>query len=430
MENSKARGNIAKYKKDAAKGKQHVQNMRIVRVLVAFLVIVAVFLCGFLLRGNASFMQAIGLSVDSADPASTTGSTSVSSTNSLSARINEVEELLSTYSFDEIDLDSTTSDLLTQLLDSTGDPYAQYLTKERYETYLEDSSSFNFSGIGVLFGEYQGRAYVTDVLEGSQAQAEGVEQGDFVSAIDGDSSHVWSASEAIGAIATHANEDVVITWMRPISLDATTGDEFTVTLECKEVSAQNVTARMRGDVGYIKLRQITGNSAELVKNAIEKLNDRGAKAFVLDITDNPGGYLTQALDIASLFVSSGVLVGIETVDTTNTRSATGVTETTLPLVVMTNKYTSGSAEVLAAALQDNQRATIVGQTTTGKGSVQVTRELSFGGAIKYTAAYYLTPLGQQIDGVGIVPDIEVSGKSKSSVFLDVALDTANSKISE
>lgn len=431
MASIKSKRGTAESKETTARGRLRAKNIRTVFSMLVFLGLVAAFLLGFLFRGNTGLMTAIGITSDSDDSTNVLGTTtSQKAYDSLTERVQEVDKLLSTNSFDDIDLDDTTNKMLTELVESTGDPYAEYFTKERYETYLQDSTGFNFSGIGVLFGEYQGRAYVIDVLEGSQAQAEGVEQGDFVVSIDGDSGHDWSSSEVIGALAQHENEDVVITWMRTVSLDATTGDEFTTTLECKKFDVKNVTCRMRGDIGYIKLRQITGNSAELVKSAIHKLAEKDAKAYVLDITDNPGGYLTQALDIASLFVASGVLVGIETVDGVNTRSASGITETTLPLVVMMDKYTSGSAEVLAAALQENSRATTVGQTTTGKGSVQVTRELSFGSAIRYTAAYYLTPLGQQINGVGIVPDIEVSDKGKENVLLDVALDTAESMISK
>ena len=123
--------------------------------------------------------------------------------------------------------------------------------------------------------------------------------------------------------------------------------------------------------------------------------------------DNPGGYLTQAVDVANLFIKTGVIVEVQT-STAPPESASGKTVTDLPLVVLTNGYTSGAAEVLAAALQDNQRATIVGETTIGKGSVQVVHELSFGGAIRYTAGYYKSPLGHDIDGVGVIPDIAIS----------------------
>jgi carboxyl-terminal processing protease len=221
--------------------------------------------------------------------------------------------------------------------------------------------------------------------------------------------------------------------MRPTSLDASNGTEFTTTLECKTYNVTNVTGDLRdGNVGYIQIKQITDNSAALVQEQVRALTAEGAEAFVLDVRDNPGGYLTQALDIASMFVPSGVLVGIRTNDGTTTRTSTGTTVTTAPLVVLMNNYTSGAAEVLAAALADNSRATTVGQTTKGKGSVQVIKELSFGGAIRYTAAYYLTPQGHEISEVGVTPDISISNDADedTDMQLTVALDSARSLIKE
>ena len=129
---------------------------------------------------------------------------------------------------------------------------------------------------------------------------------------------------------------------------------------------------------------VTQNAADLVKNAVADLESQGATSFVLDIRDNPGGFLTQSVDIASLFVKSGTIVKIQTKaeETSKTTSRPYVTEK--PLVLLVNGKTSASAEVLAASLKDNQRATLVGSTTLGKGSVQVTRDLSFGGALRYT----------------------------------------------
>lgn len=130
---------------------------------------------------------------------------------------------------------------------------------------------------------------------------------------------------------------------------------------------------------------------------------------MLDLRDNAGGYLTQAVDIASLFVNSGVLVQIQGNDgPATTKSAAGdAPYKDVPLVVVVNRYTAAAAEVLAASLQDNERADVVGETSMGKGSVQVVRELDFGGAVRYTAAYYLTPQGEPIDNVGIVPQVGV-----------------------
>lgn len=429
------RQNAAKAKRAAMSGRERVRNKRVAFWMVALLVVVAAFVAGFLARSNLPLMASLGFQIEEApaSAASTPASAKPKTTyDSLSMRVSEVEDMLEAYSFDDVRLDEATGSMLADLMASTEDPYAAYYTAERYEEHMLENSERNFSGVGVLFGDYNGRAYAIDVLEGSEAQAEGVQQGDFVVAIDGDSSHVWSAAEVIGALSRDDGESVVMTWMRPISLDAMTGQDFVTTLVCRSYDVQNVTYEMVDNVGYVKLRQVTGNASQLVREAVESLTAQGALAFVLDISDNPGGYLTQSLDIASLFVQSGVLVGIETLDGVSTRAASGATITAAPLVVVTNGYTSGVAEVLAAALQDNNRATTVGQTTTGKGSVQVIRELSFGGAVRYTAAYYLTPLGHDINGVGVAPDIDVANPegSEENFQLQVAIDTARSLIGE
>lgn len=428
------RRSTSRLKKAAISSREHVRNWKIATRLVLFLVLVAAFAGGFLVRANVDLMTSLGIPVDESEASVKTPGASKTSTvyDSIAMRVLEVEDMLSAYSFDDIHLDEATTPVLSDLATSTNDPYATYFTPERYEKYMEENADRKFSGVGVLFGDYDGRAYAIDVLEGSEAQAEGVQQGDFVHAIDGDSGHVWSASEVIGALARGDGENIVITWTRPMSMDATGGDEFTTTLTCRNYDIVNVTTELDEGVGYIKLRQVTGNASELVAQAIADLSTQGALAFVLDVTDNPGGFLTQALDVASQFVPSGVLVGIKTPEGTSTRTATGVTDTTSPLVVMANEYTSGVAEVLVAALKDNQRATVVGQTTMGKGSVQVMRELTFGGAMRYTCAYYLTPLGRDINGVGVSPSIEVSNPpdSEDDMQKTVALVTARSMIAQ
>ena len=191
---------------------------------------------------------------------------------------------------------------------------------------------------------------------------------------------------------------------------------------------KNVTTSLEGTVGYLKVRQLTQTSADLVKQALADLGSQGALSFVLDIRDNPGGYLTQAVDLASLFVKSGSIVQIETKDGKSVKSATGNVATDKPLVVLVNENTAAAAEVLAAALQENQRATLVGASTLGKGSVQVVRDLSFGGALRYTAAYYLTPQGRAINDVGVTPDVSVGlgGEAGSDNQRSLALETAQS----
>lgn len=399
--------------------------------MAMFIIIVIAFVAGFAARSNVQLMQALGMQAPDVSEQVANSTNPKTTYNALSARIGEVEDIISTYSMDNIELQDATKLMIANLMQSTQDPYATYFNSEDYENYIKETADKPYSGIGVLFGDYDGRAYVVDVLDGSEAQARGVSQGDFVEAIDGDSSHKWSTIEVIGALAREDGSNVIITWMRPISLDATRGTEFTTTLTCHEYTEQNVTYELNENVGYVRIRQITSNVSELVEGAVDDLLSQGASAFVLDIRDNPGGYLTQSLDTASLFIQSGVLVGIETKDGTTTRSASGNTITPAPLVVLVNEYTCAATEVLASALQDNQRATVVGQTTMGKGSVQVVRELTFGGAVRYTAAYYLTPLGHAINGVGVVPDIAVADDPQdpeNDNQLAVAFDVARSLV--
>ncbi|WP_241155944.1 S41 family peptidase [Adlercreutzia sp. ZJ154] len=419
-----------KRKRKNANMRERMRNRKVVSAFCCFLAIVIAFVLGFVVRSNTAFVQSLGFPTEWGTSQPGTPASEKTTYEAISARVGEVEDILKLYSMDELDLSKATSSMLEDMMRSTNDPYAQYYDPSRYENFVKESAEKSYSGIGVLFGEYDGRAYVTDVFTGSEANARGVEQGDFVVAIDGDSSHKWSMTEVIGSLKRGEGSNVVITWMRPASLDATNGEQFTTTLECRVYEEENISYSIDGDVGYVKVRQMTSDAAALVKNAVNDLSNQQAKAFVIDVRDNPGGYLTQALDMASLFVSGGVLVSIQTNDNESPRNALGETITTAPIVVLMNQYTAASAEVFAAALEDNQRATMVGQTTMGKGSVQVVRELTFGGAVRYTAAYYLTPQGHSIDGTGVTPDIVVANQDgeDGDTQLNVALDAAHSMI--
>ncbi len=407
--------------------KPGARNARVVKALALAIGACLLFCAGFLVRSDESLMQRLGVdsSSDSGDAAA-----SSASPDGLSSRIAEVEGILQGESLDSFDLDASTQASIEAFLESTNDPFTRYFSDARYTSYV-DSSSEEYPGIGVFFAESEGRAYAVDVFEGSPAAEAGVEPGDFVVAIDGDRSQEWSATEAINAVQREAGSTVVVTWSRPSGDDASAGKEFTTSLVCSDYTEPNVRIDLIDDaVGYIKLSQFTQNSDSLVRQAIRQLSDRGARAFVLDLRDNPGGYLTKAVDTASLFIRSGVVVEIDTVDASTTKQVSGEVATDAPLVALVNENTAGSAEVLAAALRDTERATIVGTTTMGKGSVQVVKPLSFGGALRYTAARYKSPSGYSIDQVGVTPSITVSQRDGNDADeqLDLAVDTAASLI--
>lgn len=409
--------------------KPGAHNARVVKALTLVIGACLLFCAGFLVRNDDGLMQRLGV-VSSSDSAAADASSA--SSDGLASRIAEVESILQSESLDSYDLDASTSASVEAFLESTNDPFTRYYSDARYSSYVQ-STTEEYPGVGVLFAESDGRAYALDVFEGSAAAEAGVEPGDFVVAIDGDRSQEWSATEAINAVQRQAGSTVVITWMRPENDDASAGSEFSTSLECADYEEPNVSIDLlEQSVGYIKLSQFTQNSDTLVRQAIEQLRGQGAQSFVLDLRDNPGGYLTKAVDVASLFIRSGVVVEIVTVDASTTKQVSGEVATDAPLVVIVNENTAGAAEVLAAALRDTERATIVGTTTMGKGSVQVTKALSFGGALRYTAARYKSPDGYSIDQVGVTPSITVSQREGNDADeqLDLAVDTAASLIQQ
>lgn len=409
--------------------REHRRNKRILRLLCFVVAIAVAFVAGFALRSQDQFLVSLGFSIPGVQKAGTQ-STDVKKSpyDSISARLSEVEDVLAKSDLNGYDLDEATKEVFKGFSSACDDKYFEYLDPSRYASFVKDSSDGAYNGVGVLFSDYNGRALVSDVFSGSAAEAAGVQQGDVLIGIDGDTSHDWSVTEAISGLSRNAGETVVVTWMRSSSVGAETGTSYTTALTCSSYKEQNVTYSLDGTVGYIRVRQITQDTADNVSAALADLIDQGATSFVVDLRDNPGGYLTQAVDVANLFIKTGVIVEVQTSTGTSPKSASGKTVTDLPLVVLTNGYTSGAAEVLAAALQDNQRATIVGETTIGKGSVQVVHELSFGGAIRYTAGYYKSPLGHDIDGVGVIPDIAISSsEGGTDPQLVLAVETAQNK---
>lgn len=380
-------------------------------MLVLCIAACLLFSAGFLLRGNAELMERLGI-VAVKDPSSASQGASPE-VSAVASRLDEVEKMLSSGSLDSYDADAATRAVLDSFLKNTDDAYARYFDDARYTSFV-DVATDEYPGVGVFFSEQNGKAFALDVFENSSASDAGVRQGDVVVAIDGDRSQDWTVTETINAVQREAGSSVVITWLRPSTSDGSKGEEFTTTLICSDYQEPNVTTQLVDGVGYISLKQLTQNSDTLVRSALDDLSSRGAHSFVLDLRDNPGGYLTKAVDVASLFIRSGVVVEIDTLEAKTTKQVTGDIATDAPLVVLVNGNTAGSAEVLAAALRDTDRAVLTGTTTMGKGSVQVTKPLSFGGALRYTAARYKSPDGYLIDNVGVSPNITVTVREGAS----------------
>ena len=344
------------------------RNAKSIRLLVLTIAMTLVFCAGYLVRDNDALMVRLGV-IPSAE--SSAGEIAGPAQKDVVAQhLSEVEGILVNSSVDSYEAETASMAAIDAFLASTDDSYARYYDSNRYTTYINVNKG-QYPGVGVYFSEYEGKAYVLDVFDGSSAAEAGVQAGDFVVAINGDSDHAWSATEATNAVRGKEGSSVVITWRRPASLDSSGGEEFTTTLVCSEFEEKNVVTEQKGRVGYIAMHQIGQNADQLVSQAMEELSSSGSEVFILDLRNNAGGYLTESVDVASLYIKSGVVVEITTRDSNTVKQASGTVATGAPLVVLVNENTAGAAEVLAAALRDSGRATLVGTTTMGKGSVQM-----------------------------------------------------------
>ncbi|MBI5512951.1 MAG: S41 family peptidase [Deltaproteobacteria bacterium] len=291
---------------------------------------------------------------------------------------------------------------------NTLDPHSAYLDAEEY-ALLESEATGQFGGIGVEIDARGDYLTVISPIAGSPAARAGVRAGDELLAVDGQDARGLDVDEAVrrmrGAPGTHVR--VVLRrrgQTEPLRLD----------LVREVVRVTSVEAHLLDDgVGYVNLRAFQERSSQEVSAALDRLTRSAGgslRGLVLDLRNNPGGLLDEAIFIADQFLASGVIVstrGRDGAAQDEARAHVAGTRPEFPIVILVNEYTASAAEIVAGALQDHHRATLVGTRTFGKGSVQTVIDLPDGGALKLTIARYFTPSGRSIQAQGIAPDVQV-----------------------
>ncbi|MCL2503316.1 MAG: S41 family peptidase [Coriobacteriia bacterium] len=322
--------------------------------------------------------------------------------------VNEVVDLLAGRALDPVNETSATAGAIQGLLESTGDKYAVYFDPRHFE-YFNEESHGEFGGVGVVLGEKDGATYVVEVYPDTPAANAGVRSGDIFVDIDGTRRDKWPSEEVVKRVRGKEGTKVSIVFKR-LGTDGASDKEVSVTLTRAMIELPNIKSELEGSVGYIRLSQFNEKAVDKVAEAITDLEKKGAKSFVLDLRDNPGGLLNQAEGVSSLFLESGVVVQVEERDKKpEKRSVSSRYKqiTKAPVVLLINGNSASASEIVAGALQDHKRATLVGENSFGKGSVQTVEPLHGGGGVKFTIAHYLTPNGRVIDGKGLTPDIVV-----------------------
>jgi carboxyl-terminal processing protease len=350
-------------------------------------------------------------------------------------RVDEVYRLMKTRALVTPTETSATAGAVQGLLGSLGDKYATYVDTTHSKAFNEDSMG-SFGGIGVVLGEKAGTAYITEVYKGTPASRAGLLPGDIFRVINGDRRTNWQTSDVVKLVRGDVGTTVTVTMLRPKkgSTNGVGGAEKTFTLTRATINYPNLKSEMIGKVGYMRLGQFNANAEGDIRKAVDSLTKKGAKSLVLDLRSNPGGLLDEAVGVSSLFIKNGVIVRVdERGKPEEELRARGDKITDLPLVVLIDGDSASASEITGGALQDYGRATLVGEKSYGKGSVQTVEKLSWGGGVKFTIAHYLTPKKRVIDGKGLTPDVVVKMdrmlqmKRSTDTQLKKALEIANQK---
>jgi carboxyl-terminal processing protease len=298
--------------------------------------------------------------------------------------------------------ESITNNAIRGALESLGDPYAAYYDAQQYAELRLDQTG-EFFGIGVTLGlNKDNQPVAVTVFDKTPAKRAGLKTGDVFTAVDGARKAAWNLDDFVALVRGPAGTKVTLEVTRPKT------KPFNVTLTRERIAVPNTMTKMYGDVGYVRLMTFNELSATDVVDAIKGFDAKGAKGYILDLRGNPGGLLESAVQVSSLFIENGVIVRVDERGKPEEEDrALGGAITSKPLVLLVDDMSASAAEIVTGAMKDYGRATIVGVTTYGKGSVQSVIPLDNGGAVKLTIAHYLTPLSKVIDKVGVTPDVVV-----------------------
>ena len=319
--------------------------------------------------------------------------------------IDEVREELNAAYYRWIHPDVLARTSVDGILEGLEDPHTEVLTAAEFES-LRDRTDGTYSGIGLTVGPARGGLVVTSAYPGP-AKSAGIEPGDVIVRIDGAALADMSFESALTLIKGHPGSVVRLRVRRPPRKEA-----FDVEVVRHEIAVPPISARLvrvkKQKIAYIRIFTFSADAAEQVTATTSRLVAKGATGAIIDLRDNPGGLLSQAVDVASIFIADGIVCRTSGLhEEEHTYRVTGFpTHPKLPLVVLVNGGSASAAEIVAGALLDQDRATIVGQRTFGKASVQTVAPLLNGGALKLTTAKYVTPAGADITGEGLHPSVE------------------------
>jgi carboxyl-terminal processing protease len=285
---------------------------------------------------------------------------------------------------------------------------------------MQEETRGSFGGIGIRIGVEDGQVVIVEPMDGTPASKAGLKQGDRIVKIDGQSTEGLSLQEAVRRMRGPVGSRLVLGIVRRGGIEPEDVSLTRAKIDLKTVESQ----LLDGRIGYVKVRGFHETTLQEVEKALNRLTQQKMEGLVIDLRNNPGGLLSQSVKVCNLFVDEGLIV-VSTegrVRNQNSRFMAngGGQYRQYPMIVLINAGSASGSEIVAGALQDLQKATIIGTKSYGKGSVQTIFPLQDGSGLRLTTAHYFTPGGRNIDHVGIVPDLELSNEGKEDRQLDMA----------
>ncbi len=326
----------------------------------------------------------------------------------------EVLEKISKEYVDEVNQSKSMDAAINGLLQSL-DPYSAYMTPESFEG-MQTETSGKFGGLGIEVGMESGVVKVITPIDNTPASKAGLKAGDYIVKIDGVQVQGKSLMDAVDLMRGLVGSSIEITIRRRGVKKALI---FNITREIIQV--QSVKSELiDNNIGYIRLTSFNENSSDQIKEKVKKLNkNKNLKGYILDLRNNPGGLLSQAIKISDFFLENGEIVSTKSRQASENRkwfAKKGDLTNGKTLIILINYGSASASEIVAGALKDHKRAILVGENSYGKGSVQSIIPLKNRGAIRLTIAKYYLPSGKSISKVGVTPDIEVVESSEDFKF--------------
>ena len=292
------------------------------------------------------------------------------------------------------------------------DPYSAYMSPELYQS-MQTETSGEFGGLGIEVSMESGVVKVISPLDNSPATRVGVKAGDYIIKIDGNQVQGKTLNEAVEMMRGPVGSDIEIT-VRRIGVKKSLN--FIITREIIKIDSVKSEV-MKDSVGYIRLTAFNENSSKQLEKSVKKFKkNTKINSYILDLRNNPGGLLSQAIKITDFFLDNGEIVSTKSRKTYENRkwfADKGDITDGNTLIVLINYGSASASEIVAGALKDHKRAILIGEKTYGKGSVQSIIQLKNRGAIRLTVSKYYLPSGKSISEIGVTPDIEISEKDDS-----------------